>query len=108
MAPMVQVVCEGGGVLVAVDNNTFNTLTRSAMLGAVAEFMPLLLLCVLALYGPGRVPALQPSATLVDSRPGVQQGDPWGRFCSPSQRCPPCSAFESRPQSWRCRHTSTT
>ena len=89
VALMAQVVHESGGVLVAVDGtNAFNTLSRSAMLGAVANFMPQLLPCVLALYGPGRKPALQyglerqPLATLLQSQQGVQQGDPLGpRFC---------------------------
>jgi hypothetical protein len=80
-----QLVYEAGGVLLAIDGtNAFNSLSRAAVLRAVANLTPDLYPYVEHLYGPASVPFLQFSldgeqeARVVLSQEGVQQGCPLG------------------------------
>jgi hypothetical protein len=85
VALQAQLVYEAGGMALAIDGtNAFNALSRSALLGAVAEHMPHLYPYVATVYGPGSTPVLQfgmegsELAEPVPSRQGVHQGDPLG------------------------------
>lgn len=85
VALMAQLVYDGGGVVLTIDGtNAFNALKRTALLRAVAEFMPHLYPYASKVYGPHSTPVLQFAmdgselAEPVLSRQGVQQGDPLG------------------------------
>jgi hypothetical protein len=80
-----QLLCDSGGLVLTVDGtNAFNSLSRAAILTAVAERLPGLYSYVVMLYGADSIPDLvfalagQKQAAVIQSLQGIQQGDPLG------------------------------
>ena len=85
MSTTAQLLCDSGGSVLTIDStNAFNSLSRSAILSAVAERLPGLYSYVVMLYGADSIPDLvfalagQKQAAVIQSLQGIQQGDPLG------------------------------
>lgn len=80
-----QLLCDNGGVVLTVDGtNAFNSLSRTAILTEVAARLPDLYQYAVMLYGADSVADLvfalpgSAQASVIQSRQGLQQGDPFG------------------------------